>query len=542
MMVNKRLVGRSSNNRLGTTTTMTGSEHNVNMAPLQGVPQPLSQLRAQQENQNSPNQQQQQIQNKYEEETTVVTPKTFHFVFTLDCKDPAQDWLGYVFLYSFVSSGQVGEVTQIVTGCGKGGPRQQALQQQFETQIIQVLAADPTTTTTTEDVKNSGTTSHSSPSSSSSRFHIHFAPAHPEQEKVGGLRVHLKYFNKAAGLQHWMEEVVGYSDGTDSTKHDDTVIVVMDADMVILRPFEDGFDHKTELWKVTLEETIAQGGIAKQVQHGRPMAQHSSYAFPWWTAVDDKNIQTLPPRVSEGITKLQSLTGRDIDQHYSAGLPFLLTMKDFYPLVQLWNQSTYPLYQVLGEKILREPHGPYNLAAAVLQQPAQLASTFSVNDFHDAGLNIFHSLLNPVADSHGNKKSIPTCREYPQHLKPHILNYSKRYALGDSFIIGKHYVPVDFVGHPSTSCGQALFVDPPATIAMEGKNYYIDPEINNAQVPIQEPQKVHQMAFLLCETIQALNGAAIHFKQHHCTATNNDGQETTVNMKKTRIGNDNNNG
>ena len=499
MALNQRLGGDNN------TMTNDGQQQHVNNdnnnnppQALQGVPQPLAQLRA---NANIP--------------TEVITPKTFHFVFHMDCKDPSQDWQNYVFFYSIVKSGQVGDVTQIVTGCGPGG-RKQSLQTLFDAQI------KPMGMTTSDKEKSSD-----SSRSDNSRFHIHFAPAHPEQEKVGGLRKHLKYFNKASGLQHWMEEVLGYSETKTSTSHDDAIIVVMDADMVIMRPFEDGFDRSenNELWKVTLEETTTQGGVAKQAQHGRPMAQHTAYAVNWWQNLD---VQSLPQSVSMGIAKLASSSQRDIDQHYSAGPPYLLTAKDFYRLVKVWNEATFPLYQILEEKILREPHGPYNVAAAVVQKPAQLASTFSVNDFHDAGLNVFESILNPVVSTKdGIKKSPPTCREFPLNLKPHVLNYSKRYSLGDTYIIGKHYVPIDFVGQQE-SCGEALFADPPGNIGSD-EPYYMDPEVN-AKVPIHEPKKVYQMAFMLCETIQALNDAAIHFKQNHCTGT-------SVNMEKTRIGN-----
>ena len=55
----------------------------------------------------------------------------------------------------------------------------------------------------------------------------------------------------------------------------------------------------------------------------------------------------------------------------------------------------------------------------------------------------------------------------------------------------------------------------------------MDPELND-RVQISQPHYVHQMAFMLCETIQAFNEAGIHYKQKHC--------KRDVNMEKTLVG------
>lgn len=434
-----------------------------------------------------------------------VTPKKFHIVFHTDCKDPTQDWQAYVFFYHIYKSGQSGDVTHIVTGCGdQNTPRYKSLQTVHDTQIgpMGLLGLEGTRSTTT------------------SRFHLHYAPAHPKQPEVGKLRKHMKYFNRPYGAQHWMEKQLGYSATKNTTSDDDTIIVVMDTDMVVLRPFPDAFQSATELWMRTYSQTLPPSSAKqKQVWKRHPICQHEKYATTWWENLDSK---TLPATVAAGITLLQSLQVVEVDHHFAAGPPFLVTARDFYPIVQGWNEATYPLFEALDEKILREPHAPYNVAAAALKTPAQLTNSLVVANFFDDGMMLFQSVL----PEENTNASAPGCRDFPQNLKPHVLQYSKRYALGDDFIIGKHYVPYKFVGNPE-GCSQPLFLEPPNDIAQH-TDYYMDPELLNKKVPIEEQPSVHHMAFMLCESLQAFNEAATYYKQTHCKGA--------ANFEKTRIG------
>jgi hypothetical protein len=119
------------------------------------------------------------------------------------------------------------------------------------------------------------------------------------------------------------------------------------------------------------------------------------------------------------------------------------------------------------------------------------------------------------------------CRQLPDTIKPHVLQYSKRYALGN-FVIGKHFVPIDFLGSQA-SCKAPLMAEPPATIA-DQFDYYMDPEVQG-RVELKQKALAQQMAFLLCETIQVLNDAAIYYKETHCPK----GGSQVPNMQKTLI-------
>lgn len=411
----------------------------------------------------------------------------YHFVFTSDCKDPAQDWQVYVFFYYVTKSNQPGDVTHIVTGCNQG-PRQTFLEQFHKSHFEPMGRINAP--------------------NSPSRFHLHFAPADPNQAAAGLLRTHMKYFNRPYGVHHWMENKLGYNKGESSNENDDKVIVLMEKDMVLLKSF--GSVLSGELWKDP-------DGATGTVSHGHPVAQHEPFGPGWWEEIPKSSLSA---EIAEGVSTVQSMSHFDFQNHYSAGPPFFVTCKDFYPLVQKWIGLTQPLFLAMNERSIREPHAPYILAAAMLQKPHQLANTFSVSQYRSEAFVPFERAF--VNGTPGGGTGA-LCRSPPKDMMPHILQYSKRYALGN-FVIGKHYVGPNFLGKPE-SCSDELLAEPPSNVA-DMFAYYKDPE-TGTRVEIDKEHNVHQMTFLLCETIEAFNAAAIHYKQHNC--------QGEVNLKKSKM-------
>merc|ERR1712194_51474 len=132
-----------------------------------------------------------------------------------------------------------------------------------------------------------------------------------------------------------------------------------DTDMAILKPFGETFINQEEMWKKPLP---GQTTNPSSVAPGYPVAQQWSFPPNWW---QDITPTSLSPEIQAGINEIKMMSSLDVDSHYSAGPPFLVAGKDFYPLLQKWNEMTYPLYQALNEKVLREPHSAYALAAAM---------------------------------------------------------------------------------------------------------------------------------------------------------------------------------
>jgi hypothetical protein len=441
----------------------------------------------------------------------------YHIIFTTDCKDPNQDWQAYTFFYHVMKSGQHGDVTRIATGCSK--PRSDDLLAVHKEQI------EPMGRLTD--------------GGGESRFHFYVAPAHPEQTKVGDLRKFFKYFNRPRGILEWMEKVMGYSPSMIDNnapnqnmvpQNDNVIILLMEVDMVILRPFEDDLKNKQELYK----KAVAGPNVDPQtkVTHGHPIAQYNVFPSFWWEGLVLTTVPNVPAMAEKGLHNLQSMPRTDVDNYFLAGSPIFITARDLYPIAHYWNEFTYPLYKALDEKIIREPYGPYALAAASLQRRHQLALSFRVQQFKESAFALFDQLFtkgNQAADNNAGEGGLAeaSCHQVPDAFKPHVLQYSKRYALGN-FIIGKHYVPDNYIGNRK-ACKQALMAEPPDNVA-ELYNYYMDPEVGDNHIEISNPAHLRQMTFMLCETLQAINQAAIHYKRKHCTEEMADG---TVNLQKT---------
>jgi peptidyl serine alpha-galactosyltransferase len=409
-------------------------------------------------------------------------PTPLHFVFQTDCRDPAQNWQAYVLFHRMYKMNQPGEVTRVVTGCPKG--RHASMEEDHKIQIEPMGRADP---------------------ASPSRFHLHFAPAHPKQDTVGTLRADMKYFNRPFGVDHWMQHVLGYSENYPSNFHDGTVIIMLDTDMFVMRPFATEFDSTAEIWKELLDPQQP----PQHVLPRQPLAQHTEMPSLWWSDLDAKSVS---PDIRPALVSLQQLPQAKIQSFYEAGPPFMARAVDFYPLVQKWTEFTYPLYEAIKDRAKREPTAPYALAIAHLNMPHQLAESFAVSNYKQEAFGLFAASIADQDISTVMAKPEAQCRNVPTAVKPHVLQYDKRYALGD-FIIGKHYVPRAFLG-TADACTQALFAEPADNIA-EHQRSYLDPE-RKGRFDIEQPIHALQMSILVCETIQALNEAGAYFRSMHC--------------------------
>jgi len=169
----------------------------------------------------------------------------FHIIFSTGCS-PKQHWQSYLLFHSIVESGQTGHATRIASGCN----HQQAedIQAVFAKEI-QPMAPD--------------------------RFHLHLTPEFGIiQEKTATQKaIYFHYLNKPYGVAHWMEHALGYNLRTTPTvpEHDNTIVVLLDPDMVFLRPFVNDFSGR-EIWT-----TRTSYPIRTNIRHGFPMANEYAY-------------------------------------------------------------------------------------------------------------------------------------------------------------------------------------------------------------------------------------------------------------------------
>jgi peptidyl serine alpha-galactosyltransferase len=271
----------------------------------------------------------------------------YHVVFSTSCS-LQQDWESYVFFYHCRRVRQLGNITRIVSGCT---PTETVKVMEFFTQHILTLA-DPTIQT----------------------FQIHFTPSYGSVRLTEG-KYPYKYMNKPYGLRHWMEThlLLGWTeDNTTITspyskniqQHEeflDGIIILMDPDMVLLRPITHDFSGDNIVW--------AKEPVIKQVVHGNPISQQDGYLSNEWTKFDFSYItgdpSIRPPPQSEG------------PLHWNTGPPYLATVLDMYKIVSLWTETAPRVLDVYPE-LFAEMYG-FVIATVMLKLPFHMTSSIVVS-------------------------------------------------------------------------------------------------------------------------------------------------------------------
>jgi len=240
-----------------------------------------------------------------------VNYQQYHIIFSTGCS-VKQHWQSYQLFYSMVTSGQKGQVTRIASGCSDEEATE--LGQIHEEQILPMGLIG-------QDYEGK------------SRFHLHMTPEFGEG---------FHYNNKPYGVSHWLENVLGYGENTPSTKHDDTIIFLLDPDMIMMRPFVNDFT-KNEMWVPRTSFPHID-----RIKHGFPMASEYGFGNQWYHKTNITKIVNDSP-----ITKM---TTAEIDENYHAGPPYIATAKDFYKIASRWRFLAQPVHEQY----------PYLLSGALL--------------------------------------------------------------------------------------------------------------------------------------------------------------------------------
>jgi hypothetical protein len=374
----------------------------------------------------------------------------YHAVFSTGCST-FQDWQSYVLFHSFLQSGQQGKLTRIASGCKKQDI--QAIQKLFQEQIA-VMAPD--------------------------RFHLHLT--HDFSKVKPG--INFKYFNKPFGMQHWLTNVLGYPD---NHVHDGTIIILLDPDQLILRPFTNDFSNSNEIWRLKKP-----GEKQLKIEHGAPFAQQYGFGMQWLDEVEMDHIAPDSPVVT--------MERKEAEKYYFAmGPPYIATARDMFSIVTKWCEFVPKIYDDYPH-LLAEMFG-YNLAAAHLELRHTIAHSFMISavDAHGEGWKLVDKV-----------ETKDVCNNYPEESLPHVLHFCQNYSLGKWFI-GKYRLRKDFI-----SCETPLLAVPPPDIGLK-YDYQIPPGRDGSKGQ-QEMTKYHRkhLAFMICVLIPALNDAATYFKDHHC--------------------------
>lgn len=378
----------------------------------------------------------------------------YHVVFSTGCS-PFQDWQSYIFFFHAWKSGQQGNITRIAS-CGNAKDANTVRKLHDETIAFM-----------------------------SDRFSLHITVEYSKQVKPG---MTYKFFNKPFGMLDFMENVLKYSPSQASNPHDDTIILLLDPDQMIIRPFTNDFAQSNEVWRPKTSKVP----LRTKVEHGSPFAQQYGFGMQWKTKVN-------ATYVANGSTRVTNMDIAEAKSHYALGPPYIATAKDMYAISQKWTEFV-PRVHDQYPHLLAEMFA-YCFAAAHLNLPHRVAQSFMVSDVFSGGEGW------KLVQAMGKEK---VC-DPPADLNPHVVHYCQRYMLGKWFI-GKYRLRKDFI-----SCEAPLLKVPPKDIV--NYNYQVAPD--GSRVTFRSDQTGLRNAFMICALIPRLNEAAVFYKQHHCDGKGN---------------------
>lgn len=123
--------------------------------------------------------------------------------------------------------------------------------------------------------------------------------------------------NKPYGVRHYLEEELGLSvNKTTPAELDNSIVMLLDPDMILLRPLVHDFTHEEVIW---VEDNVTD----KVVRHGHPIGQQDGYLNNEW--------MKLPLRFDHP-------PWGDGPKHWNSGPPYLMTVHDMYRVAVRWTE------------------------------------------------------------------------------------------------------------------------------------------------------------------------------------------------------------
>jgi len=265
--------------------------------------------------------------------------------------------------------------------------------------------------------------------------------------------------------------------------NDDAIVILMDPDQLIMRPFTEN-DFSNTVWKF-----IPKGEEPyTRIEHGKPMGQYYGFGLQW---LDKVNVTELAPN-----SPILNLSRDKARQGFIVGPPYIATARDMYTIVKQWSDFAHPVYEVYPY-LLAEMFA-YCLGAAHVELPHQTAASFMISDVYTGNMEGWSYIDDMPEDE--------ICGGFGVEELPNVLHFCQRYGLGKYFF-GKRRLPKDFL-----SCESPLLAEPPHDL-MTQFEYAVFPEGNKKE---WKPVDKKRNAFVICIMLPALNNAATYYKQQHC--------------------------
>jgi len=387
-----------------------------------------------------------------------------HVVFSTSCSDQMH-WESFVFFYHAYKVKQPGTVTRIASGCND------------------------------EEAEEARKFHQASIATMSSRFHLHLTPDFSKQRLHDNAKSSYKYMNKPFGLRDWLEGALAMNATKDDPRRvegvEDGVVILMDPDMVLLRPILHDFSKEDVIYAEEHPATTI-------VTHGKPMAQQDGYLDTKWMHINGSFI-TGDPNIGRPKDRSGPL-------NWNTGPPYLATVKDMYDISLLWTDYA-PRVDHVNPGLFAEMQG-YIWATYKLGLPHTLIKSIVVSNTetpHREGWSYVDALPNDQV-----------CDPPPTANLPIGLHYCGRYAVGPDFFFSKYRLKKNFL-----SCEKNLMMPPPRDIGTQ-YDFFIAPPPASGKPP-KEPEKktfskkrVKREAFMMCGLIDSVNEAATYYKKHNC--------------------------
>lgn len=308
-------------------------------------------------------------------ERDISSSKNVHIVFSTDCSG-YQHYQSIVSYYSIRRAGHLGPITRIVSGCN---PTQQL---EITNEFQQI---DPTKLA----------------------LRLHFSQSFALKGK------RYKYSNKPGGLYHWMNH----------TNIDESVIVVIDPDMMMLRPItpmlgmdmsvvlpekSSNYKGKRDNNKKNLVEYQDKNGriqllrqsnlppLPPYITKGVAAGQHFGVGGLWASAgkpdarkdFREFNLTRIcgpsspclnqPPPKNSDSSSVPYTTREMADKNYAVGPVYIASTIDWKDLLPKWYEFT-PRVHEQYPKLLAEMYG-FTMAAADRQLKFALSSSYMLSD------------------------------------------------------------------------------------------------------------------------------------------------------------------
>ena len=393
-----------------------------------------------------------------------------HVVFSTACS-LSHDWQSYLFFFHAMLHKQKGDVTRIVSGCS---PEDEIKMRELHEKQFAVMNPN---------------------------FLVHFTPEYGKQLVDQGYGYQkTKYWNKPFGLKHWMEHRFGYVWDDDDSKitvpeWDDHIIVLVDPDMLMQKPFVNDFSHMPlEQWNKYYREMGHDGELIGKVTQGHPAAQDYSFANKWINPVREHLTDIVGP--DSPVHNVTNDEGRFV---YAAGPPYWMTARDAFRISYKWAEFLPGIFKHHPE-FMAEMYG-YCMASAHLGLKHQMARGMMVSNVGMSEGEGWYFLPK-------DKQACDVSRY--EATVPNVIHFCQRYTIGD-FFINKYLFPRDIF-----SCEHPLMELPPIDILEDTwYSHYGDGSVEQWD-PKKDDIKRYRNAFMVCSLFPAINAAATFYKDQHC--------------------------